>query len=310
MYKYYIKRFLTALLTLFIIATLTFFMMKAMPGGPFARERPIAPEIIAQLEEKYNLDDPLFKQYVDYMKGVIQFDFGYSFRELGVNVTEQILVKFPVSLRLGVYATIVVIIIGIPIGILSALKQNTWIDHLAMFIATIGVTIPGFVIAVVYVSVVAGQLGWVEAFGLDKWSSYIGPIIALAAYSLSFVSRLTRSSMLEVLRQDYIRTARANGLSKTRVLYKHALKNAVIPVVTYLGPMFAAIITGSFVVERVFAIGGLGKYYVESVGNRDYTMIMGVTMFYAIIYIVMILLVDIAYTWIDPRIKLGKDTGE
>jgi oligopeptide transport system permease protein len=310
MYKYYIKRFLTALLTLFIIATLTFFMMKAMPGGPFARERPIAPEIIRQLEEKYNLDDPLFKQYVDYMKGVIQFDFGYSFRELGVNVTEQIIVKFPVSLRLGVYATIVVIIVGIPIGILSALKQNTWIDHLAMFVATIGVTIPGFVIAVVYVSVVAGQLGWVQAFGLDKWSSYIGPVIALAAYSLSFVSRLTRSSMLEVLRQDYIRTARANGLSKTRVLYKHALKNAVIPVVTYLGPMFAAIITGSFVVERVFAIGGLGKYYVESVGNRDYTMIMGVTMFYAIIYIVMILLVDIAYTWIDPRIKLGKDTGK
>jgi oligopeptide transport system permease protein len=310
MKNYYVKRILSAILTLFIIATLTFFMMKLMPGGPFARERPIDPIILQRLEAKYNLDDPLLVQYFKYMLGVVRFDFGVSYTELGVNVTEQILLKFPISLRIGLYATIIVILIGLPIGIISALKQNTWIDHLAMFIATVGVTIPSFVIAVVYVSLVAGTLGWVDAFGLDKWTSYIGPVIALGAYSLSFVSRLTRSSMLEVLRQDYMRTARANGLPKYKVLYKHALKNALIPVVTYLGPMFAAIITGSFVVERVFAIGGIGKYYVESVGNRDYTMIMGVTMFYAIIYIFMVLLVDMAYSWIDPRIKLGKSSGE
>ncbi|MBI9010067.1 MAG: ABC transporter permease [Tenericutes bacterium] len=310
MRSYYIKRILSAIFTLFIIATLTFFMMKLMPGGPFARERPIDPIILERLEEKYNLNDPIIVQYFKYMLGVVQFDFGVSYKELGVNVTDTILQKFPISLKLGLYATIAVIIIGIPIGIVSALKQNTWIDQAAMFIATIGVTIPSFVVAVVYISFVAGTLGWVDAFGLDKWSSYIGPVIALAAYALSFVSRLTRSSMLEVLRQDYIRTARANGLPKYKVLYKHALKNALIPVVTYLGPMFAAIITGSFVVERVFAIGGIGKYYVESVSNRDYTMIMGVTIFYAVIYIFMVLLVDIAYSWIDPRIKFGKSSGE
>jgi oligopeptide transport system permease protein len=218
--------------------------------------------------------------------------------------------KFPISLRLGLYATILVILIGIPLGIVSALKQSTWIDHAAMLVATIGVTIPSFVVAVVYISLVAGTLGWVDAFGLDKWTSYIGPVLALGAYPLSFVSRLTRSSMLEVLRQDYMRTARANGLSKFKVLYKHALKNALIPVVTYLGPMFAAIITGSFVVEQVFAIGGIGRYYVISVAARDYTMIMGITMFYAAIYIGMVLLVDITYSWIDPRIRLGKSSGE
>jgi len=285
-------------------------MMKLMPGGPFARERPLAPEILAQLEEKYHLSDPIWKQYIDYMIGMIKFFFGYSYRELGVNVTEQILLKFPVSLKLGALATLLVIVVGIPIGIISALKQNTWVDQLAMFIATVGVTIPGFVVATLYVSIVAGTLGWVDATGLDSWESYIGPVLALSFYSLSFVSRLTRSSMLEILRQDYMRTARANGLSKFKVLYKHALKNALIPVVTYLGPMFAAVITGSFVIEKVFAIGGIGRYYVDSVGNRDYTMIMGVTMFYAAIYIGMVLLVDIAYSWIDPRIRLGKKQGE
>jgi len=310
MNNYYIKRILSAILTLFIIGTLTFFMMKLMPGGPFARERPLAPEILAQLEEKYHLSDPIWKQYIDYMIGMIKFDFGYSYRELGVNVTEQILLKFPVSLKLGALATLLVIVVGIPIGIISALKQNTWVDQLAMFIATVGVTIPGFVVATLYVSIVAGTLGWVDATGLDSWESYIGPVLALSFYSLSFVSRLTRSSMLEILRQDYMRTARANGLSKFKVLYKHALKNALIPVVTYLGPMFAAVITGSFVIEKVFAIGGIGRYYVDSVGNRDYTMIMGVTMFYAAIYIGMVLLVDIAYSWIDPRIRLGKKQGE
>ncbi len=310
MKNYYVRRILSAIFTLFIIATMTFFMMKLMPGGPFARERPIPDEILRIIEEKYNLNDPIFVQYYKYMIGMAQLDFGVSYVNTGTVVTEQILMKFPISLRLGFYATILVVIIGIPLGIISALKQSTWIDQLAMLFATIGVTIPSFVVAVVYISLVAGTLGWVDAFGLDKWTSYIGPVLALGAYPLSFVSRLTRSSMLEVLRQDYMRTARANGLSKFKVLYKHALKNALIPVVTYLGPMFAAIITGSFVVEQVFAIGGIGRYYVISVAARDYTMIMGITMFYAAIYIGMVLLVDMTYSWIDPRIRLGKSSGE
>ncbi|HPJ23546.1 MAG TPA: ABC transporter permease [Bacillota bacterium] len=310
MNTYIIKRILSTILTLLIIASLTFFMMKAMPGGPFTREKPIPDEIREKIEEKYHLNDPILKQYVDYMKGVVVFDYGVSYKELGNTVNGIIADRFPTSLRLGALATLFVLILGIPLGIVSALKQNSWLDHAAMFLATLGVTIPSFVLATLYISIVAGKLGWVDAFGLGSWESYIGPVIALMAYSLSFVSRLARSSMLEVFRQDYIRTARANGLSKFKVIYKHALKNALIPVVTYIGPMFASVITGSFVVEKIFAIGGLGEFYVSSITNRDYTMIMGVTMFYAILYMVMVMLVDLAYSYIDPRIRLGKKAGD
>ncbi len=309
MNTYFLKRILSTIFTLFIIASLTFFMMKIIPGGPFTREKPIPDEIREMIEDKYHLNDPLYKQYFDYMKGVVVFDYGVSFKELGRTVNGIIAERFPVSLRLGAIATLMVLVLGIPLGVIAALKQNSWIDQLAMFFATLGVTIPSFVLATLYISWFAGELGWVDAYGLNRWSSYIGPVIALMAYSLSFVSRLARSSMLEVFRQDYMRTARANGLSKTKVIYKHALKNALIPVVTYIGPMFASIITGSFVVERIFAIPGLGQYYVKSISDRDYTMIMGVTMFYAMIYMAMVLLVDIAYSYIDPRIRLGKKAG-
>ena len=176
-----------------------------------------------------------------------------------------------------------------------------------MFMATLGVTIPSFVVATLIIFFFGGKLGWIPTFGLDSWKGYIGPVLALSGYSLSFVSRLTRSSMLEVLRQDYIRTARANGLSEFKVIAKHAVKNALIPVVTYIGPMIAAILTGSFVIEKIFAVPGMGRYFIESIGNRDYTTIMGMTVFYAIFYIIMILLVDFAYSLIDPRIKLGKE---
>ncbi len=310
MNNYLLKRILTTIFTLLVIASLTFFMMKAMPGGPFTREKPIPDEIREQIEEKYHLNDPIYKQYIDYMKGVVVFDYGVSFKTRGETVNHIIGERFPVSLQIGALATLFVLALGIPLGIVSALKQNSWLDHLAMFLATLGVTIPSFVVATLYIAIFAGQLGWVDAFGLKHFSSYIGPVLALMAYSLSFVSRLARSSMLEVFRQDYMRTARANGLSKFKVIYKHALKNALIPVVTYVGPMFASIITGSFVVERIFAIPGIGQYYVSSISNRDYTMIMGVTMFYAILYMVMVLLVDLAYSYIDPRIRLGKKAGD
>jgi len=304
MSNYYIKRFLSALFTIFIIATITFFLMRAIPGGPFTRERQVPDEILRSLEERYNLDEPLIIQYVEYMKGLVTLDLGPSYRILGYDVTELIASGFPTSAKIGLLATLLIISIGVPVGIISALKQNSPIDYAVTFIATLGVTIPSFVIATLFIYVFASQLGWVPTSGLNSPLSYIGPTLALSGYSLSFVARLTRSSMLEVLRQDYVRTARANGLSEYKVIFKHALKNALIPVVTYIGPMVAAILTGSFVVERIFALPGMGGYFVESVNNRDYTVIIGMTVFYASFYIIMVMLVDIAYSVIDPRIKL------
>ena len=293
-------------------------MMHAIPGGPFTRERAIPAEIEAILNEKYHLDDPIIVQYLDYMKGVVTLDLGPSFKELGFTVNDLIIMGFPASMKIGLLAVVMIVIVGIPIGIISALKQNKFIDHAAMFLATLGVTIPSFIVATLYITLVASNFKWIPISGLGTFQevgikaifSYIGPVIALSGYSISFVSRLTRSSMLEVLRQDYIRTARANGLSERKVIWKHALKNALIPVVTYIGPMTAAILTGSFVIEKIFVIPGIGRYFVESVSNRDYTVIIGMTVFYAALYIVMVLLVDVAYAFIDPRIRLGKKLGE
>lgn len=317
MKNYYLKRVLSAILTLFIVITLTFFMMHSIPGGPFTREKALPDEIIEILNEKYHLDDPLWKQYLDYMLGVVTFDLGPSFRELGRTVNGLIADGFPASMKVGLFAVVVIIVFGIPIGIISALKQNKFIDHAAMFLATLGVTIPGFVLATLYITLVAANIDFIPITWINSPQNigeslfrYIGPVIGLSGYSLSFVSRLTRSSMLEVLRQDYIRTARANGLSERRVIFKHALKNALIPVVTYIGPMTAAILTGSFVIEKIFVIPGIGRYFVESVSNRDYTVILGMTVFYAALYVVMVLLVDVAYSFIDPRIRLGKKLGD
>ncbi|PKM68520.1 MAG: peptide ABC transporter permease [Firmicutes bacterium HGW-Firmicutes-2] len=304
---YYAKRIFSALITLLIITTLTFVMMHSIPGGPFTRERPVPAEILRTLNEKYNLDAPIYEQYFDYLKGLVTFDLGPSYSKIGTTVNDLIISGFPASAKIGLYATILIVLFGIPLGIVSALKQNKPIDYLVMFMATLGVTVPSFVMATLIIYFFAGKLGILPSFGITSPLGYIGPVLALSGYSLSFVARLTRSSMLEVLRQDYIRTARANGLSEFKVIYKHAIKNALIPVVTYIGPMVATILTGSFVIEKIFAVPGMGRYFVESVGNRDYTTITGITVFYAAFYIIMVLFVDIAYGFIDPRIKLGKE---
>ncbi len=306
MKNYFIKRLIYAVFTILLIATITFFLMHSIPGGPFTRERPVPDEIMKTLNEKYHLDDPLIVQYFDYMKGLVTFDLGPSYSKIGTDVEELIVAGFPASAKIGALATLMIIIIGIPIGMISALKQNKPVDYMVMFFATLGVTVPSFVVATLIIYLFAGILGWLPTFGLNSPLSYIGPVIALSGYSLSFVARLTRSSMLEVLRQDYIRTARANGLKEKSVIAKHAMKNALIPVVTYIGPMIAAILTGSFVIERIFAIPGMGRYFVESVTNRDYTTILGMTVFYAAFYVIMVLLVDVAYALIDPRIRFGK----
>lgn len=300
---YYLKRIFSMLITIILITTLTFAMMHSIPGGPFTRERPVPDEILRALNAKYNLDDPIIIQYLNYMKGLITFDLGPSYSKIGTTVNDLIYSGFPSSAKVGGLATILIVVLGIPLGVISALKQNKPIDYFVMFMATLGITVPSFVIATLIIYFFAGKLGWIPSFGLSTPASYIGPVLALAGYSLSFVSRLTRSSMLEVLRQDYIRTARANGLTELSVIGRHAVKNALIPVVTYVGPMIAAILTGSFVVEKIFAINGIGRYFVESVSNRDYTTIMGVTVFYAVFYLIMVFFVDVAYALLDPRIK-------
>jgi len=305
--SFYLKRIVSMLITIILITTLTFTMMHSIPGGPFTRERPVPDEIMRALNAKYNLDDPLPVQYLNYMKGLVTFDLGPSYSKIGTSVNDLIISGFPASAKIGLIASVLIVAIGIPLGVISALKQNSPLDYFVMFLATIGITVPSFVIATVIIYFFAGKLGWIPSFGLSSWKGYIGPVIALAGYSLSFVTRLTRSSMLEVLRQDYITTARANGIKEFTVIMKHAVRNALIPVVTYIGPMVAAILTGSFVIEKIFAIPGIGRHFVESVSNRDYTTIMGITVFYAVFYLIMIFLVDVAYAFIDPRIKLKED---
>lgn len=303
--RFLANRVVSMLITLFLVVTITFFLMHAIPGGPFTREKPLPPAVIEALEAKYKLDQPLWMQYLDYLKGVVTFDLGPSFQRVGVTVNQLIIEGFPASAKIGAGAVILVILIGIPLGIISALKQNKWQDQLVMIMATLGVTIPSFVMATLIIYIFSAKLGWLPSHGLESWKHMIGPMIALGGFSLSFVARLTRSSMLEVLQQDYIRTARAKGLPEFVVVGKHALKNALIPVVTYIGPMIASILTGSFVIEKIFAVPGIGKHFVESVGNRDYTVLMGITIFYAAFLILMILIVDILYGFIDPRIKVG-----
>jgi len=293
------------IITLVFVASITFFLMHAVPGGPFQSEKALPEAVIQALNEKYHLDDPLWKQYLDYMKGVFTFQLGPSFKRVGTTVNDLIIAGFPYSAKLGFFATLAIVALGIPAGIISALKSNKWQDYLVTILATVGVAVPSFVIGALFIYVFSSKLGWLPSFGLTSWKHYIGPVIALSGFSLAFVARLTRSSVLEVMQQDYIRTARAKGLPEIVVIVKHALKNALIPVVTYLGPMIAAMMTGSFIVEKIFAIPGMGKYFVESVSSRDYTVLMGTTIFYAAFSITMIFVVDIAYGFIDPRIKLG-----
>lgn len=304
MTKYIVKRLLFMVLALWVITTITFFMMHAIPGGPFTSDRQLPAAVEAALNAKYKLDQPLYVQYFDYLKGLMRLDLGPSFKYEGVSVNEFIATGFPISASLGGLTIVFCLIIAIPLGITAALKNGKWQDMLTMFIATIGVTIPSFVIASLLMYVFSLKLGWLPTFGLNSWKGYILPVIAMGGYTLAYLARLMRSSLLEVMGQDYIRTARAKGLSEFKVVVRHALRNALIPLITVLGPTIAALLTGSFVIEKIFAVPGLGQHFVSSISNRDYTTIMGVTIFYAAILIAMTFIVDIFYCLIDPRIKL------
>ena len=303
MTKYIIKRVIMMICTLLLISLLTFILMHSVPGGPFTSDRELPGAVEAALNEKYNLNAPLATQYVDYMVDLLHGDLGPSFKYAGRSVNDFITSGFPVSARLGLVTICFVLLASIPLGIVAALKNGRWQDMGIMAIATLGVTIPSFVIATGLMYIFSYKLGWTPTIGLDSWKSYILPVIALGGYSLAFMTRLMRSSLLEVMGQDYIRTARAKGLSEFKVVTRHALRNALIPVITILGPTIANLLTGSFVIEKIFALPGLGIHFVNSITNRDYTAIMGVTIFYAAFLIAMIFIVDIFYCLIDPRIK-------
>lgn len=304
MRKYIFRRIFASLLTLFIVITLTFFMMRAIPGGPFTDEKAIPEFVMQKMLDRYNLNDPLYVQYGRYLLNVLCLDLGPSYRYEGMTVNELIAESFPTSFVVGSIALILSLLVGIPAGIISALKRGKWQDRLAMILATLGVTVPSFVIAAALVYIFAWRLGLVTVGFWEGTSSAWLPAITLAGYPAAFISRLTRSSMLEVLQQDYIRTAYSKGLSEQAVVYIHALKNAIIPVITYLGPLTAGILTGSFVIEQVFGIPGLGTFFVTSITNRDYTTIMGVTIFYSTLLVFFNLITDICLVFADPRIKL------
>lgn len=304
MHKYIAKRLGVALVTIFVVATLTFFIMNLVPGGPFTSEKALSPEAQAALEEKYGLNKPLFEQYIRYMKNAVTGDFGESIKQRGRSVMSIITSKFPTSASIGGIAVLVSLLIGIPLGAFAATKRGKVADNIILVIATCGIAIPSFVICTLLLYFFGVKLQILPTYGLESWRHYIMPVMALSFYPTAYITRLMRSSMLDVLGQDYMRTAKAKGLSHWVMLFKHALRNAILPVVTYVGPLLAYTITGSFIVEKIFTIPGLGGEFVGAITGRDYPVIMGTTIFLATLMILMSVLVDIVYKLVDPRIKL------
>ncbi len=292
--------------TILVITTLTFVMMKVIPGSPFNEERGTNEAVQKNLETYYHLNDPLLIQYAIYVKSIITFDFGPSIKKPSESVNDMLERGFPVSFELGMTAIVIAVISGLVLGVTAALRHNGFLDYAAMSIAVLGISIPNFIMATVLIQQLAVNL---KLFPAATWTSpmhMVLPTVALAVGPMAIIARLTRSSMVEVLTQDYIRTAKAKGLSPLKIIVKHALRNALMPVITVLGTLVASILTGSFVIEKIFAIPGMGKYFVESINQRDYPVIMGTTVFYSLILIVMLFLVDLAYGLLDPRIKLHK----
>ncbi len=301
---YILKRILLALLTVWVVITVTFFVMRAVPGGPFLGEKALSEETIAALEQKYGLDKPVLVQYGTYLKDIVtRLDFGPSLKDRGRSVLDIMLTGLRVSLRLGLIAAAIATVSGIILGSVAALRRNKLLDKLIMVIVTAFVSMPSFIIGTLLLLIFSATLRWFPANGTTD-AGLILPVITLALYPAAYITRLTRSSMLEVLGQDYIRTARAKGVGGVRLVFGHALKNALIPVITYLGPMLAHIVTGSLVVEQIFAVPGIGREFVTSITSRNYPLIMGTTIVLAVLIVFMNLLSDILYKTVDPRIKL------
>jgi oligopeptide transport system permease protein len=310
MATYIIKRLAHAVIVLWVVITITFLLMHAIPGGPFTSERNLPPAVLKNIETKYKLNDPLYRQYLDYMKNLLKGDLGPSFKHEDRTVNEIITEAIPVSFQLGFESIVLAILVGIPVGIGAALHRGHWQDRILNLTTTFGIAVPSFILASLAVLIFAIKLRLLPAAMWGGWKYHIMPAITLSLGPMAIITRLTRSSMLDVLGQDYIKTAKAKGLSPLIVFCKHALPNALIPVVTYLGPMAAGILTGSFVIESIFAIPGIGCYFVTGIYNRDYTLILGVTIFYSLLIVVMNVLVDLVYPLLDPRIKLTGQKGE
>ena len=297
-------RLLGLIPTMLVLITIAFFLIRAAPGGPFDSEKVLPPEIRANLDAKYHLDEPLVQQYFRYLGQIVSGDFGPSFQYKDWTVNELIAQGFPVSATVGGLAILLAFFAGSLIGILAALKQNTAVDYSVMGVAMLGISIPNFVVAPLLILGVAIYAGWLPAGGWDwSWQRMVLPVITLALPAIAYIARLTRGSMIEVLHSNYIRTARAKGLPERIVIFRHALKPAILPVISYLGPATAALLTGSVVIERIYSIPGLGSYFVQGALNRDYTLVMGVVVFYGLIIILLNFIVDLLYAWLNPRIR-------
>lgn len=307
MTKYLIKRIGLALVTIWAVITITFMLMHSIPGNPFRSESKMPPAVYENLQAKYGLDKPVSEQYVIYLQNLLKGDLGDSMKSRVETVNDMVSRGFPVSAQLGLQALLIAIVFGPALGVLAALYQNKFPDYISMIIAIIGISVPSFIMGTLLIQFVARNVSFFPIGGWGTWRHSLLPSFAMALMPLATMARLMRSSMLEVLGQDYIKTARSKGIAKSVVILKHAVRNAILPVISILGTTISNLLVGSFVIEKIFGIPGLGRFFVQSISNRDYTLIMGTTIFYAAILIVMLLIVDIAYMLIDPRIKLTKE---
>lgn len=306
MLSYIARRLLVAIPTMLILIVLCFYLMQVAPGGPFTSERPLPPQVLANIEAKYGLDQPLWKQMVNYVSGVItQFDFGPSYQYKDRSVNDIISQGFPITLTYGTISFVVATIIGMSLGVLAAVRHNTYLDYIAVGATFSAQSLPNFVMAPILIYVFTLKLGWLPGGGWNggQWQYLVMPVIALSTSFFASVARITRSSMLEVLNSNFIRTARAKGLSEREIIWRHAMKPTLMPVVSYLGPAFVGMITGSVIIDMYFSTGGIGRFYVNSALNRDYAVMLGLTILYGGLTIIFNLITDVLYAWLDPKIR-------
>ena len=308
MVKYIFKRIGAGIVSLFVLITISFFLLHIIPGGPFspAENRNVPPQILEKITEQYGLNDPIPEQYVRYLKNLAQGNLGTSFKKQDTTVNELIAQGFPVSAKVGFWGVLISLAIGVPLGVVAAVKRGKWPDGAAMVFATIGVSVPSFVICVLMMYFFCEKWKIFPSYGLTSWKHYILPVFCMAFSQIAYITRLMRSSMLETMRQDYIRTERAKGVPEFTVIGKYAMKNSLLPIITYVGPMVAALLTGTFIIEKMFSVPGLGRYFVTAISDRDYSVTLGLTLFVGALIIVVNIIVDIMYALIDPRVKIDK----
>ena len=308
MVKYIFKRIGAGIVSLFVLITITFFLLHIIPGGPFspAENRNVPPKILEKITEQYGLNDPIPEQYVRYLKNLAQGNLGTSFKKQDTTVNELIAQGFPVSAKVGFWGVLISLAIGVPLGVVAAVKRGKWPDGAAMVFATIGVSVPSFVICVLMMYFFCERWKIFPSYGLTSWKHYILPVFCMAFSQIAYITRLMRSSMLETMRQDYIRTERAKGVPEFAVIGKYAMKNSLLPIIIYVGPMVAALLTGTFIIEKMFSVPGLGRYFVTAISDRDYSVTLGLTLFVGALIIVVNIIVDIMYALIDPRVKIDK----